>query len=257
MKYRTVVRDLRSVRLRHVPLRDPHDRAGRPALPRGAREGRSGGGLQHVPAAVGGRHDRLPHRLGHLGPLDGPVGGLRRGEGASAAQQRRVPALPEDAPGRVRLPLRAADPPGARGRAHPQPDPHQAGPARARQHVLHDDEAPPGDGGRRLRRHHRRRGPRPGERLPLEGQHRHGQAPGRRRGARRGEHRVHLVRALGEHGWWPARVDGQHARGVCLVQPPRHPRDVRRDPGGRERLHDPGPRPALPHDQGSRTSSAR
>ena len=119
--------------------------------------------LQHVPPPLGGRVHRPADRLRHVGDERPPVGrddarrrGLRRQSQLLPPRGRR-PAL-------LRLPLPRADPPGPRRRAPHQPDAHQGRRPRARQHVLHDDPAPPGAGRGDLPRRHHRRGPRPASR---------------------------------------------------------------------------------------------
>ncbi len=173
-------------------------------LTRGQREqGDPGGRLQHVPAPVGGRDHRPAHRLGHLGDEHGPVGGVR-GRARHTGHLVRVSPARGGAAGRARLRARHPDPPGTGRGAHPQPDHDPARPAGARQHVLHHHQAPSGAGGRRLRRRDRGRGARPREHLPVEGQHRPGQAARGGGRARRRPGRLHLLRALREHGRWPA-----------------------------------------------------
>ena len=86
------------------------------------------------------------------------------------------------------------------------------------QHVLHDDEGPPGAGRAASSstssstRRTTRRASSPGRATSTCGK-----LDALVRGARRGEGRLHLLRALGEHGRRPAGVDGQPARGLRLL----------------------------------------
>ena len=160
--------------------------------------------------------------------------------------QRQVLQAGRGAAGADRVRVHHPDPPGQGGRTHPEPGDDLQGSARAGQHVLHHDEAASGDGRGRLRGRHRGRGARAAARLPLEGQHRPRQARGPGGRARGGERRLRLLRALREHGRRAAGQHGQHEGRLRVLQQGRHTRVLRRHPVRRERVHDPGPRPAVP-----------
>ena len=215
------------------------------------------GRLQHLPAAQRGRLHRPAHRLRHLRDERPPVG---RHDARRRGLRRQPQLLPPRGgrPGDLRLQAPRADAPGPRRRAH-----------LLSQTLIKQGDVIPGNmyftttrlhqelAGGTLRRRDHRRGPRPGERAPLQGRRRPRQAAeGHRRGRRRA-HPLRLHRHRREHGRRPAHQPGQPAQGARALQRARHPHHPRRHARRRERLLHQGARARLRGQDASPRSCAR
>ena len=215
------------------------------------------GGLEHLPAALGRRRDRPADRLRHLRDEH-----RRSGRPTTPRCRRRRRARPTSAssPRCARSTATSTRCPTHQGRAAEQilsevliqPGQFVPGNMYFTTTKVHQELAGGASSTSSSTRRTTRRATTPGRATSTSAS----STPwSREHGA--AADRLHLLRALGEHRRRPAGVDGQPARGLRLLQRPRHPGDVRRHPRGRERLPDPEARPALPPHEGRATSCAR
>ena len=198
--------------------------------------------VEHLPAAFRPGHDRPADRLGHERDERPAVGRDHDGRRGVRGLAELLPAR-GDGPSVLRVRARDPHAPGARGRAHHQRDVDRARGHDPGQHVLHDHPAASGARRGHVRRRDRRGRARPGRPVSVQGR----RGP---RDAREGD-RASRARAVpvdrrhGEHGRRPADLDGQPPGDPRARGPTRDDRDVRRDPGGRERVLHPGARARL------------